>query len=217
MAGTYEHDSLSQTFNSLLKEFNEKKLQKLPKQWQQRFKEFKLDENDFIYVHEKLVIPEKLRKPIFRSLHWGHPGRDAMLQAVADIRWPRIHRDVVLLVQSCSQCQQVGKNLRRIIPQSDFGKLPAAEKHNNEIALDIAGPFKLAPEKKKYLLVAIGHKTNRPNAMFVRKPTAERVTNFLQGYLAPFGIPKRIRTDPATIFRGETHIEGLVRHHRIEE
>ena len=136
LVGTYEHDPVLQTVISLLKEFNEKKLKKLPKVWQQRFKEFSLDENDFIYVDEKLVIPEELRKPIFRSLHWGHPGSDAMLQAVAEIWWPRIHRDVVLLAQSCNQCQQAGKNLKTIIPQSKFGKLPAAENHNDEIALD---------------------------------------------------------------------------------
>ena len=88
---------------------------------------------------------------------------------------------MVLLDQSCSQCQQAGKTN---IPQSDFEKLPEAENHNDEIALDVAGPFKLAPENKKYLLVARDHKTNWPNAMFVRKPTAERVTNFLQGHIA---------------------------------
>ena len=113
--------------------------------WQQRFKEPSLDENNFIYVDERLVIPEELRRPIYRSLHWGHPGRDAMLQAIADIWWPQIHRDIVLLAQTLSKCQQAVKILKTIIPQSDFGKLPAVENHNHELALDFAGPFKLAP------------------------------------------------------------------------
>ena len=126
-----------------------------------------------------------------------------MPKAVADIWWPQIHRDVVPLAQSSNQCQQAGKNLKTIFPQSVFGKLPAAENHNDKVALDFAGPFKLAPEIEKYLLVAIDYKTNWPNAMFVRKPTAERVISFLQGHIAHIGIPKRIKTDPATIFRGE--------------
>ena len=114
------------------------------------------------------MIPEELRKPIFRSLQ-GHRGRDSMLQAVADIWWPRIHRDIVLLAQSCPQCQQAGKNLKTLKTQSKFGKLPAADAHNDEIAMDIAGPFQLAPKTKKYLIVSIDHKTNWPNAAFVAK------------------------------------------------
>ena len=50
-----------------------------------------------------------------------------MLQAVADIWWPRIHRDIVLLAQSCPQCQQAGKKLKTLKTQSEFGKIPAAE------------------------------------------------------------------------------------------
>ena len=225
LAATYDCDPLLQSIIALLQTFDQKKFNKLPKIWQQRYKELRLDENNFIYIDERLVIPEELRRPIFRSLHWGHPGRDTMLQAVADIWWPRIHREIVLLAQSCSRCQKAGKNLKTIQKQSEYGKLPAAKTHNDEIAIDFAGPFKLAPKAKKYLLVSIDHKTNWPNAAFVKKPTAETVVNFLNAHIAQFGIPKRIRTDPATIFRGETfkqfcsdhfikHIECPIRDHR---
>ena len=225
LAATYDCDPLLQSIITLLQKFDQKKFNKLPKVWQQRYNELRLDENNFIYIDERLVIPEELRRPIFRSLHWGHPGRDTMLRAVADIWWPRIHREIVLLAQSCSQCQKAGKNLKTVQKQSEYGKLPAAETHNDEIAIDFAGPFKIAPKAKKYLIVTIDHKTNWPNAAFVRKPTAETVVNFLNAHIAQFGIPKRIRTDPATIFRGGTfkqfcndhfikHIECPVRDHR---
>ena len=225
LAATYDCDPLLQSIIALLQNFDQKKFNKLPKILQQRYKELRLDENNFIYIDERLVIPEELRRPIFRSLHWGHPGRDTMLLTVADIWWPRIHREIVLLAQSCSRCQKAGKTLKTIQKQSEYGKLPAAETHNDEIAIDFAGPFKLAPKAKKYLLVSIDHKTNWPNAAFVKKPTAETVVNFLNAHIAQFGIPKRIRTDPATIFRGETfrqfcsdhfikHIECPIRDHR---
>ena len=147
-----------------------------------------------------------------------------MLTALADIWWPRIHREIVLLAQSCSQCQKAGKNLKTVQKQSEYGKLPAADTHNDQIARDFAGPFKIAPKAKKYLLVTVDHKTNWPTAAFVRKPTAETVVTFLNAHIAQFGIPKK-RTDPATIFRGGTfkqfcnehfikHIECPVRDHR---
>ena len=150
LAATYDCDPLLQSSITLLQNFDQKKFNKLPKVWQQRYNELRLDENNFIYIDERLVIPEELRRPIFRSLHWGHPGRDTMLRAVADLWWPRIHREIVLLAQSCSQCQKAGKNLKTVQKQSEYGKLPAADTHNGEIAIDFAGPFKIAPKAKKY-------------------------------------------------------------------
>ena len=146
-----------------------------------------------------------------------------MLQAVADIWWPRIRREIVLLAQSCSCCQKAGKSLRTI--QKQYGNLPAAEAHSDELAIEFAGPFKSAPSAKKYLLVTIDHKTNWPIATFARRPTAETVINFLNAHIAQFCIPKRVRTDPATIFSGKTfklfcnehfikHIECPIGDHR---
>ena len=225
LAGTYESDQTLQKFIKLLQHYDEKQFKKLPKVWQNRFNELSLDENIFIYVDERLVIPEELRRPIFRSLHWGHPGRDWMLQAVADIWWPQIHREIVLLAQTCNQCKDSGKNLKTIKSQSSFGKLTAAEAFNDELALDFAGRFKIAPKNTQYLLVAIDHKTGWPSASFANRPTAEKVKEFLNEHNAQNGIPKRIRTDPATIFRGEkfktfcknlfiSHVECPIRDHR---
>ena len=42
-------------------------------------------------MDEKLVIPKDLREALFRSLHWGHPVRDAMLREAADIWWPGLY------------------------------------------------------------------------------------------------------------------------------
>ena len=80
-----------------------------------------------------------------------------MLQAVADLWWPQIHREIVLLAQTCNQIQQSGENLKTLLPQTNYGKLPEAEKFNDDLALDFTGPFKSASKNKQYLLVAIDH------------------------------------------------------------
>ena len=108
---------------------------------------------------------------------------------------------MVLLAKSSTQCQNAGKKLKTIQKQTEYGKNPAAENHNDEIAIYLAGPFKFAPDNKKYLLVSIDHTTNWPDAQFMRRPTTDKGTDFLNKYIAEFGIPKRIRTDAATIFR----------------
>ena len=116
-----------------------------------------------------------------------------MLQAVADIWWPQIHRKIVLLAQTCNQWKDSGKNVKTLNPQSKIGKLPAAENFNDELAGDFAGPFKRAPKNKQYLLVAIDHKTGWPSATFTSQPGTEKVLNFLNEYIAQHGIAKNIR------------------------
>ena len=39
--------------------------------------------------------------------------------------------------------------------------------------------------------------------VFFPNPTADKVVEFLLEYIATNGIPKRIRTDPGTVFKGE--------------
>ena len=112
-----------------------------------------------------------------------------MLQAVADIWWPRIHRDIVSLAQSCPICRQAGKNLKTL-KLSEVGNLPAVDAHNDELIIDFGGPIQLAQKIKNYLLLSIDPKTNWPNAAFVAKPTVERIVIFLNAHIAQFAVPK---------------------------
>ena len=79
LAATYDCDLFLQSIIAPLQNFDQKKFNKLQKICQQRYNELQLDENNFIFIDERLVIPEELRRPLFRSLHWGHPGRYTML------------------------------------------------------------------------------------------------------------------------------------------
>ena len=199
-AAEYETDEFIQKIVALLKKPDSTKINRLPTPWREKFRCLSLDPNDFIYMDERLVIPKALRQIIIRSLHYGHPGRDTMLATVSNVWWPRLHREVVNLAKSCPQCQNAGKNIKPLLTQKQFGKLPKVSEINQEIAIDFAGPFKNAPAAKQYLLVSVDHLSGWPEAKFLRKPTTEKVIEFLKKYIARHGIPKSIRTDPATIF-----------------
>ena len=82
-----------------------------------------------------------------------------MLQQNSDIWWPRIHRDITLLAESCPNCQEAGKSMKPFLKQQNFVKIPTPEETNDEIAIDFAGPFKIARSSKKYLIVSIDSKT----------------------------------------------------------
>ena len=91
--------------------------------------------------------------------------------------------------------------------------------------MDFAGPFQNAERGKKYMLVAIDNYSAWPDALFLHKPSTKNVIEFLKNYIAQYGIPKQIRTDPGTAFTSEKfkafcnqfqtkHITCPVRDHR---
>ena len=90
----------------------------------EKFRSLILDQHDFLYLDERLVIPKTLRPIIMRSLHYGHPGRDSMLATLSNVWWPRLHREVVAIARSCPQCRESGTNIKTILTQKQIGKLP---------------------------------------------------------------------------------------------
>ena len=157
LAANYLDDELLQTIIAIVKNPTKGKIKNLYSPWRERFQS--LDENDLIYFDDRLLIPKVLQAPIKNSLHWGHPGRDTRLQQISVIWWPRIHRDITLLAKSCSNCQEAGESIKPILKQQEFGKIPIPEETNDEIAIDFAGPFKIARSSKRYLIVSVDSKT----------------------------------------------------------
>ena len=151
-------------------------------------------------MDQRLVIPKEMRENILRAIHYGHAGRDAMLREAADLWWPKIHREIVERAQNCNESQRASKNLKCLKTQKEFGKIPEAKEPNEEVSIDFAGPFQNAHKQKKYLLVSVDNNSGWPEALFLPNPTAEKVIEFLTKYIAAHGIPKRIRTDPGTVF-----------------
>ena len=156
-ASQYETDEFMQKIVALLKKPDSTKINRLPTPWREKFRCLSLDPNDFIYMDERLVIPKALRQISIRSLHYGHPGKDTTLETVSNVWWPRLHREVVNLAKTCPQCQTAGKNIKPLLTQKQFGKLPTVSELNQEIAIDFAGPFKNAFSAKQYLLVSVDH------------------------------------------------------------
>ena len=192
LIANYKDDENLQKIINLVKNPIKSKIKSLDSPWRERFSSLSLDENDLLYLDDRLVIPKILQSPIKNSLHWGHPGRDQMLRQITDIWWPRIHRDITLLTQMCPECQNAGKSIKPVLSQKQFGKIPTPKTINEEIAIDFAGPFKIAQSTKKYLIVSVDSKSGWPDAKFLRDPTTTKVTEFLTKYIADNGVPRQI-------------------------
>ena len=148
-----------------------------------------------------------------------------MLATISNVWWPKLHREVVAIAKNCPQCNEAGKNIEPVLRQKQIGKLPTCTETIQEIAIDFVGPFRNAQNDRKYLLLSVDHYSGSPETNFLRKPTTENVIEFLQEYKARHGIPKIIRTDPATIFSSKRfkdfckvwlikHVECPIRDHR---
>ena len=150
-----ENERLIQKVISLVRSRNNAVIARLPPPWREKFSSFSVSENGLLYMDNRLVIPKDMRENVLRAIHSGHAGRDEMLREASDFWWPRVHREIVEKAKTCTECQHAGKNLKCVKSQNEFRKLPETHKPNEEIALDFAGPFQNANQKKKYLLVSV--------------------------------------------------------------
>ena len=198
-----ENDRLIQKVIGVVRSRNSAVIARLPPPWREKFNSFSVSENGLLYMDNRLVIPKDMRENVLRAIHFGHAGRDAMLREASDIWWPRVHREIVEKAKTCTECQHARKNLKCLKSQNEFGKLPETHKPNEGIALDFAGPFQNANQKKKYLLVSVDNHSGWPNALFLPNPTTEKVIEFVLEYIAENGLSKRIRTDPGRVFKSE--------------
>ena len=95
MPANYSADKLIQRVIRFVKNYNKTGVTRLPSPWRETFRAFSLDEREFLYMDNRLIIPQAMGPKIMCSLHYGHPGRDAMLAMIEDIWWTRIHGEVI--------------------------------------------------------------------------------------------------------------------------
>ena len=72
---------------------------------------------------------------------------------------------------------------------------------NEEDSIPFPGILNIAHGFKKLLSVSIGNESDRSETMFLRKPSARRIFEFLEDYIARFGIQLKIPSDPFNSFR----------------
>ena len=84
LPANYLADETIQRVIAIIKKYNKTAVNRLPPSMG-KVQSFPLASREFLYMDNRLVIPPSMRHMIMCSLHYGHPGRDAMLSMVADI------------------------------------------------------------------------------------------------------------------------------------
>ena len=105
------------------------------------FKHFTRDlhESDgLLFMDGILLIPFTLSNAMMKTLHETHLGQFVMKYLALYIWWPHINKQIYFHCINCSECTITGKNLKSIIPSSQFSELPPLLEPNAELNLDFA-------------------------------------------------------------------------------
>ena len=149
----------------------------------------------------KLFIPTQLRKLVMNSIHRNHPGQSGMMH-LANLMWfPRIHREIVTLIQNCQPCTKIGKNLKPIILKSKIAQLPPLQEPNEEIQLDFAGSITDEQQKDSHILASVDRFSRYPHAKVYNNCDTDTAIEYLEKYIQFHDIPRNIRCDQAQAFK----------------
>ena len=151
----------------------------------------------------KLVLPAKLRRKAFDSLHCtrygGHLGYRRTLGKVKyRFYWPRMAADVKLWVQQCDDCY-VSKPLNR----TTHTRLQVVQVGEplDRTATDVMGPLPKTKNRNQYVLVIGDYFTKWIEAIPVPNFTAKTCADaILHHFILKFGVPLSIHSDQGQNF-----------------
>lgn len=127
----------------------------------------------------------------------GHLGREKTRQRIVrKFYWPSMMRDIKSYCSECSECQRIGGRKTKVplIP------LPIIGEPFKRIAMDIVGLLPRTKKGNRYILVVSDYATRYPEAIALRRVTADKVAEELVTLFSRHGIPEEILTDQGTNF-----------------
>ena len=144
---------------------------------------------------DRIAIPEKLRAPVLKQLHAGHPGMQRMKSiARSYVYWPNIDAEIEDFVRKCSRCAAAAK----APVKTTLSSWPIPAQPWTRLHLDYAGPI-----RGKFFLVIVDAHSKWPEIFAVNNSTASTTVSKLREIIARFGCPVSVVTDNGTQFDSE--------------
>ena len=157
-------------------------------------KELSLEEMCVTRGEHRFVIPASLQQRILTAAHEGHPGIvRAKRQLRASYWWPGQDKAVEEFVRHCAACQDSAKSHKStVIPPSS---IPRPDEPWRKLAMDICGPFAVAPHHQRFVTVVIDYHSGYPEVLLSGDITSDRLVKWLTQLFARYGNPDALVTD----------------------
>ena len=126
-----------------------------------------------------------------------------MSMAARHFWWPKMTEAIQKTCDGCVPCKMSGKSNKPNIPSTEVSQLPTVNTPNEEIQMDFIGPIS-EKNQKFYILLSMDRFSKWTAASLCKTKDGQTATKFLEQYINLNGIPKTIRTDKATAFKGRT-------------
>ena len=158
----------------------------------------------------RIVVPERLIERVIQCAHDGHPGIvRTQLRVKQWFWWPRMHSSVEAVVRQCSVCIAADKTVKPV--RASIQPVEYPMRPWSKLAIDIMGPFAVAPIHQKNVLVANCYCSRWPEVHLCGDVTTRTVIRWLKHLFARFGIPEEIVTDNGSQFTSSEFREFLER------
>ena len=154
-------------------------------------------ENGLLFKGHRLIVPEKLRDRVLKTIHEGHIGFEEMqLRAREAAFWPGLTSDLLQTAQSCEACQTFSRSQQREtllpheVPQGPWERL----------GIDF---FEF--QSTTYLLIA-DYYSMFPVIRKVRSTNTNATTETLKQVFSEYGVPQTVMTDNGPPFSSKEFV-----------
>ena len=136
----------------------------------------------FLWMDDKLVIPNSLHTAINNRLQYYHQRKINKFVAAKDIWYPYTHRNIVSIAQNCQECILARENLKTTCTKGELGKILELKEPNKDLHLDFWRPITYLQESKKYVIVAVDRFSRWPSARVCNENRSDKILKFLNFY-----------------------------------
>jgi transposase InsO family protein len=157
--------------------------------------------------HRQLCVPKELRREVMRMAHdtpmGGHLAAKKTRERIwAEFYWPGMCGDIRRYCQSCDRCQRMTPRGRT--PKVPLVQMSLVDQPFERVAVDLVGPVTPASDRgNRFILVMIDYATRYPEAVALKKITAETVAEALWDMWSRLGIPREVLTDRGSQFTSD--------------
>ena len=171
--------------------------------------EFSTENGYIVRNGDRIVVPPALVKGLLNKAHEGHPGIVRMKRKIRETYWwPGQDTSVEHHVKHCVGCQRSDKSLAPSpVPTNS---IPVPDTPWKKLAIDICGPFLIAPQSSKFIVVLMDYHSKFPEVLLTGSVTSSKIIKWLDEIFSRYGAPDSMISDNGPQFTSQEFTNFLM-------